>query len=366
MSAQQRIRVRFVTDRLVPRLGMERALEELVLVLQVDHDVQVLTIAGEASPPRIGGVTPTSLRSGQGLAGRVKALGQIRAAVKSEPETTHVAVGLWAAVTCLIATLGIPCQLALWEHSVLPWRLRREPKVMTGAALLRLLGGRLSFGVAVSEATAAALRGLTGSPLRIDVIPNVVESPAPSDPESPPMTLGASGVVLLGIGSLIRRKNWQLAIRSLPHLPTDYRLVIAGSGPDRSRLEALASDLGVGERVSLLGHVEGAARLLSQATLVVHPSYAETFGYSIIEAADARRPVVALRMPVMDEFIPRFACGVTCLAASPVAFAQAIQAAAGREFDFEAPAQERRRVMSSDAINRAWGAAFIASRGTVA
>src|SRR6185312_11131794 len=57
---------------------------------------------------------------------------------------------------------------------------------------------------------------------------------------------------LLSVGSLIPRKGYELTIGALPSLP-DCDLTIAGSGPLRAELEALAQRLGVAARVRFLG-----------------------------------------------------------------------------------------------------------------
>ena len=59
-------------------------------------------------------------------------------------------------------------------------------------------------------------------------------------------------------------------------------------------LEALARQLGIGDRVTFAGPVHGAdkAALLHHAHLLVLPSYSENFGNVVLEAMAAGRPVV--------------------------------------------------------------------------
>lgn len=81
------------------------------------------------------------------------------------------------------------------------------------------------------------------------------------------------------------------AMLRLPHV----RLVIAGDGPDRLRLEALARNLELGN-VTFAGHVTGPAleKMISGSQFTVFPSRAyETMGKSILESYAQGRAVVA-------------------------------------------------------------------------
>jgi glycosyltransferase involved in cell wall biosynthesis len=66
---------------------------------------------------------------------------------------------------------------------------------------------------------------------------------------------GVSGLVLASVGLLIERKGHHLIIEALKHVP-DATLLLAGSGPDRQKLEELATQLGVKDRVRFLGNVD--------------------------------------------------------------------------------------------------------------
>lgn len=76
----------------------------------------------------------------------------------------------------------------------------------------------------------------------------------------------------------------------------DAELWIAGDGPERSRLSALASDLEVADRVHMLGAVprRRALELLADSHVLLHPSMHDSGGFATLEAMAARRPVVCL------------------------------------------------------------------------
>ncbi len=80
----------------------------------------------------------------------------------------------------------------------------------------------------------------------------------------------------------------------------DVEFVIAGedksrTGEHRRELEKLIDDLGLNQRVRLVGWVADVARLLPTLSLFVSASRAEPFGLSIIEAMAAGVPVIATR-----------------------------------------------------------------------
>jgi len=66
---------------------------------------------------------------------------------------------------------------------------------------------------------------------------------------------GVSGLVLASVGLLIERKGQHLIIEALKQVP-DATLLLAGSGPDRQKLEELSAQLGVQDRVRFLGSVD--------------------------------------------------------------------------------------------------------------
>jgi glycosyltransferase involved in cell wall biosynthesis len=99
---------------------------------------------------------------------------------------------------------------------------------------------------------------------------------------------------LLSVGHLIERKGHDLVIRALPDLP-ECELVIVGDGPERSRLIALAEQLGVMPRVRLAGLVppEEMALYYSAADALVLASSREGWANVLLEAMACGTPVIA-------------------------------------------------------------------------
>lgn len=99
---------------------------------------------------------------------------------------------------------------------------------------------------------------------------------------------------VLSIGRLEAVKRVDLVIRAMAHAPRGLDLIVAGTGTERLALEALAGDLGVGDRVRFVGEVSDdlIIELYAGALGVIFPPYDEDYGYVTLEAFLAHKPVV--------------------------------------------------------------------------
>ena len=72
------------------------------------------------------------------------------------------------------------------------------------------------------------------------------------------------------------------------------RLSVAGTGPERARLEALAKELGLGDSVRFVGRVENDAMpsLYREADVMLNPSLADNMPISILESLASGVPIV--------------------------------------------------------------------------
>jgi D-inositol-3-phosphate glycosyltransferase len=126
------------------------------------------------------------------------------------------------------------------------------------------------------------------------------------------------GRLLLFVGRLERLKGVEIAIRALALMRDrdhdDLRLIVLGEDSrdgdesEKQRLKAVASALGVRDRVDFLGSVahHELPYFYAAADACVMPSYSESFGLVALEAQACGRPVVAsgvsgLRSVVRDE-----------------------------------------------------------------
>lgn len=113
---------------------------------------------------------------------------------------------------------------------------------------------------------------------------------------------------LLYVGRLKRYKGIDVLFEALARLAMDghdIHLCVAGRGDDRSRLERVAADLGMAERVRFLGYLSEAekVRRLQRAWVAVYPSPKEGWGITNVEAAACGTPVVASDSPGLRESV---------------------------------------------------------------
>ena len=105
---------------------------------------------------------------------------------------------------------------------------------------------------------------------------------------------GPFGDYALSVGRLELNKRVDLIIRAMALTDPSVRLVIAGHGADRPRLDALVSTLDLRDRVTFTGDVSDRelVDLYANALAVVYPPFDEDYGYVTLEAFLARKPIV--------------------------------------------------------------------------
>jgi glycosyltransferase involved in cell wall biosynthesis len=134
-------------------------------------------------------------------------------------------------------------------------------------------------------------------------IPNAVDT----ETFSPGDGLASTPQKVLCVARLLDvQKRLSDVVRALPHLPADWELELAGTGPDRAMLEDLARELGVGDRVRFLGFVGDPTelrRLYREASVVALPSAYEGLPMVLLEAMSCGTPVVGSDIAAIAEVI---------------------------------------------------------------
>jgi glycosyltransferase involved in cell wall biosynthesis len=166
---------------------------------------------------------------------------------------------------------------------------------------------RLAYGrctdlvIAISEAVRAALLDFGLPPERVRVVRSGIDLArfdAAADPRAAAARAGlpAAGPLVLCAGSLRPRKDhatllraFAVAARALP----SARLLLAGEGPERSRLTELSRALDLDGRVLFLGERPDVPDLLAACDLFAASPRLEGLGVSVLEAMGAGRAVVA-------------------------------------------------------------------------
>lgn len=185
--------------------------------------------------------------------------------------------------------------------------------------MIRWAGARAAGMIAVSEALRREMiaQGLPGH--RIRTLRNGVDLAMfkPTARDETRAELGLTGPTLLSVGHLIARKGHDRVIAALAKLP-GYALLIAGDGPERAALEALATARSVAERVRFMGSVphHALARIYSAADALVLASSREGWPNVLLEAMACGSPVVASNVWGAPELVCDRAAGVLMSALS--------------------------------------------------
>lgn len=157
---------------------------------------------------------------------------------------------------------------------------------------------------------------------RAHYVPNFVDDLAGAAPAALPAPTGATR--LLAMGRLHRNKGFDIALRALALLPGAH-LSIAGEGPERAALEALAREVGVADRVAFLGWRADVGALLAGCDVFVCSSRHEPLGNIVLEAWSASRPVVAAAAQGPRELIEDGENGLLVPNEDPEALARGIR-----------------------------------------
>jgi glycosyltransferase involved in cell wall biosynthesis len=126
-------------------------------------------------------------------------------------------------------------------------------------------------------------------------LPTLIAPNFLSDP-GPPAEFPAHKADLICIGTLEPRKNQRHALQivaAAARLGRALHLTVVGDGPDRRRLEALASQLGIRQQVVFTGSVLHAAELIPGHSALLHVARMENFGIVLVEAMAHGLPVFA-------------------------------------------------------------------------
>ncbi len=132
--------------------------------------------------------------------------------------------------------------------------------------------------------------------------------------------------LLLFAGRLVHEKGADVLLSSLALLKrSDYLCLIAGDGPERDKLEAMASSLGLMDRICFLGTRSDMLTLLRQVDFLVLPSRYEGLPLVILEAMAVGCPIVATKVDGTAEVLRHEASALLVPAEDTRALAEGIR-----------------------------------------
>ncbi len=208
---------------------------------------------------------------------------------------------VWAAVLAPLARVPV---LVAHEHT---WSFEGQP---TRRALDRHLIARVSSAfLAVSEEDRRKMIDVERiDPSVVQVIPNGIDALPVGDRAKTRAELGVTDddPVVGAVAVLRPQKGLEVLVRAVAELAPRFprlRLVVAGEGPERGRLEALASELGISDRATLLGLRSDVPDLLAAFDLAASSSWFEGSPLAMLEYMDAALPIVATAVGGVPDLI---------------------------------------------------------------
>jgi glycosyltransferase involved in cell wall biosynthesis len=210
-------------------------------------------------------------------------------------------MGVYGAAAARVAR--VPHVITLHADQMMTSRLKKR-------IALRWAFRNSTATVAVSEDTRRHLESTLG--VRAGVV-QVVHNGIPvrqgdADRARRHLKLTESDRLMLGVGSLIQRKGFDILIRALSVLRDEgrlgpWRLAIAGQGIEQDNLLALARDSGLQDRVMILGPRNDIPDLQAAADIFVMPSLWEGLPIALLEAMFAGNAIVASRVSGIPEAV---------------------------------------------------------------
>jgi len=234
-------------------------------------------------------------------------VGRVRELQRSQPIHlihAHAPLPCGHAAMLLSQELGIPYAISVHGLDVFSseqltgrsalWRRRISQRVYRSSKRV----------ICISERVREQVLEGTGRSCRTSVVYNAV------DPDffSPDQEASFGEPKILSVGNLIPIKGHDLLIRAIASLATEFQtlsLGIIGEGPERRRLESLARELGIRERVHLLGRRSRreVAAAMRRCTVFAMPSRYEGLGCVYLEAMSCGKAVIGCRGQGIAEVI---------------------------------------------------------------
>jgi glycosyltransferase involved in cell wall biosynthesis len=193
-----------------------------------------------------------------------------------------------------------------------------------------VIAARANAFLAVSRETRRGMIELEGiDPERVRFVSLGIATPTATPGADVRAELGiADQVPVIGTACTLRpEKALDVLVRAAAALLDDFpdlRLLIAGEGPDRGRIEALIGQLGLGETVTLLGGRGDIPDFLQALDVAVCSSDWEGSPLSVMEYMEAELPVVATRVGGIPDMITDGVEGVLVPPGQPEAIARAV------------------------------------------
>jgi len=296
----------------IPHLGLGGAERVCALLCNCwaerGHSVSAITFEAPGTKPffgldkRVRQHQTDALNSKSSLPARIavnaRRLWRLRSTLQALRPDVVVAFMTEASVVTVLGALGLGIPIIVTE--------RNQPD-RPGLGMFRRLARRLSYPWAsaiIVQTNEIARWAKQRFRLPVYVLPNPVKLSLCKD-----LAPGRNERLVIGAGRLVHQKGFDLLIESFARVAEahpNWRLVIYGEGPERTRLKGQIERHSLSDRISLAGLFTDVEAALSQADLFVLASRFEGYPNVVIEALSLGCPVIATNCPgataeILDE-----------------------------------------------------------------
>ncbi|HEY4344557.1 MAG TPA: glycosyltransferase [Parvibaculum sp.] len=282
---------------------------EVVLIYGADHTARMV----DGLDPRVTKlVMPSLVRTVapvRDIVALVQTIIQLR---RLRPDVIHTHTSK-AGIIGRLAALAAPEAVVVHGVHILPFSAQRPVLRFVYLALEKLTGLVTDAYIDVSEGmkTECLAHGL-GTDDRHRVIASGMDVAKFRDalPANDVASIGAGAFtapIRIGYVAVLerRKRHRELfeAVTPLLRRHPHVHLVLAGEGPERAALEALAEDKGVANRIHLLGFRGDVEAVLAACDICVFASEREGLPRSLVQYGLAGKPIVASHLPGIERVL---------------------------------------------------------------
>ncbi len=207
------------------------------------------------------------------------------------PDVVHTHSGAWFKTARAARLAGVPAVVHT-EHG------RPDPDPLPGRAIEYLASRKTDVLVAVSSDLGEKMTAWVSRRCRVEVVENGVDTDhfAPGGDATPwrgRLGIAPSAAIIGCVARLDPIKNFDMLLESLAIVRAGWThgappvLVIAGDGPERERITALATTMGLDDAVHLIGWVSDTVELYPMFDLFTLSSRSEGTSIALLEAMSA-------------------------------------------------------------------------------
>lgn len=193
---------------------------------------------------------------------------------------------------------------------------------------------RVDLVIAISEQVRRSLQLGGVRPERVRVVYSGIDCSTLSSDDSGQQAkfrlgLPTDALVLGTVANLFSRKGYHVLLQALPRIlasvqQAHYLVVGKGDTEYERRLQSLARELGVADRLHFVGFQSSVGPCLAAMDLYVHPALMEGFGIAVLEAMAMTRAVVATAVGGVPEIVRHGETGLLVPSGDSEALASAV------------------------------------------